>query len=295
MLTIEKFKFTPILGWSLSRYDVFKTCKRQYYYQYYGKYDSKYPREKIESLKHLTSIPLEIGNISHKTISAVLKRLLKSKKEIDRLRFQDFVKKSTVKNCEKKTFFEVYYNEMEMVIADDVLPAIQSSLNNFLESPRLNWIRDKALVAGQQWLIEPEGYGEARIDGMKVYCKVDFLFLVDDRVVILDWKTGKRNKKKHEKQMLGYCTWAGDYLKTSTDNIDAFISYLRPSYEEERVTPKKGDLDQFKSQIRRETDEMYAFCTDIQENVPFQKTSFQMISQSIICSYCNYKELCNRI
>lgn len=295
MLTVEKFKFTPILGWSISRYDVFKTCKRRYYYQYYGRYDSKHPREKIESLKHLTSIPLEIGNITHKTISAVLKRLLKSKKEIDYPRFQDFVKKSTREKCKKKTFFEVYYNEMERVAVDDVLPAIQSSLNNFMESSRFKWIRDKALAKGQQWLIEPEGFGEARIDGLKVYCKVDFMFLVDDRVVILDWKTGKRDQKKHEKQMLGYCTWAGEYLKITSDNIDAFIAYLCPSYEEEMLAPKKGEIEQFTSQIRRETDEMYAFCKEIPENVPIQKKSFPMISQSIICSYCNYKELCHRV
>ena len=35
----EKFDYTPILGWSVTRYDKFLTCKRQYYYEYYGKYD----------------------------------------------------------------------------------------------------------------------------------------------------------------------------------------------------------------------------------------------------------------
>jgi len=77
MVKIEKFDFTPILGWSITRYDMFTTCKRRYYYQYYAKYDPEIKRAKIDALKKLTSIPLEIGNIVHDTISAVLKRLLK--------------------------------------------------------------------------------------------------------------------------------------------------------------------------------------------------------------------------
>ena len=184
---------------------------------------------------------------------------------------------------------------MERVTADDVLPAVQTALDSFLKSPRLNWIKDSALVEGQQWLIEPGGYGEARIDGMKVYCKVDFLFIVDDRVVILDWKTGKQDSEKHKKQMLGYCTWAGDYLNTPFDRIDAIIAYLRPSYKEEKLTLADGAFEQFTSQIRRETEEMYNSCKDAEENIPLKKPSFPMIPLSIICKYCHFKELCSRV
>ena len=199
MLKIRRYEFTPVLGWSISRYETFSNCKRLYYYQYYGKFDPDYPRVKIDLLKNLTSIPLEIGNIVHDTISAVLRRLLKSNNEIDRGRFQEFVEKVVIQNCRNKTFFEVYYSEVGSVKPVNLLPHIEVCLTTFLASPRFVWIRDKAIGSKHAWLIEPPGYGEARIEGMKVYCKVDFLFIVDGRIVILDWKTGKHDETKHGK------------------------------------------------------------------------------------------------
>ena len=54
LLQIKKFPFTSILGWSVSRYDIFNNCKRQYYYFYYGKFDKEFPVSKINELKTLT-------------------------------------------------------------------------------------------------------------------------------------------------------------------------------------------------------------------------------------------------
>ena len=91
-MEIKAFGFTPILGWSFSRYDTFSDCKRKYYYQYYGKYDSQYKRDKIDFLKGLTSIPMEIGNVSHDVIQSVLERLLKSTAPIDTEKFEAHLK-----------------------------------------------------------------------------------------------------------------------------------------------------------------------------------------------------------
>ncbi|MFQ5486205.1 MAG: RecB family exonuclease [Desulfobacterales bacterium] len=295
MVKIEKFDFTPILGWSITRYDTFNTCKRQYFYQYYAKYDSEFKRAKIDALKKLTSIPLEIGNIVHDTISAVLKRLLKSRRRIDQQKFDAFVEEMAETNCESKTFFEVYYKEMTSVEPEDLLPGIKECLKAFLGSSRFEWIKDQAVAGKHDWLIEPPGYGEARINGLKVYCKVDFLFVIDEKIIILDWKTGKRDEKKHRKQLFGYSTWAAHHLKASAPDINAAIAYLRPSYEEVALTPSTEDLKSFNARIGVETKEMNAFCSDVQENIPNDKASFQMIPQSIFCNYCNFKELCDRI
>lgn len=295
MEKIEKFDFTPILGWSITRYDMFTTCKRQYYYQYYAKYDPEFKRAKIDTLKKLTSIPLEIGNIVHDTISAVLKRLLKSRSRIDPQRFDAFVEEMAETNCRSKTFFEVYYKEMASVGPADILSGINECLKAFLGSSRFEWIKDQAIAGKHDWLIEPPGYGEARINGLKVYCKVDFLFVIDGKIIILDWKTGKRNKEKHKKQLFGYCNWSAHHLKASAPDINAAIAYLRPSYEEVNLSPSANDLKSFNARIRVETEEMNAFCSDVQENIPNDKASFPMIPQSVVCHYCNFKELCDRV
>jgi ATP-dependent helicase/DNAse subunit B len=77
---IKKFPYTNILGWSVSRYDVFNNCKRQYFYSYYPKFDKENSLEKITQLKSLTSFALEVGNIAHDVIRDLLFRTSKNSK-----------------------------------------------------------------------------------------------------------------------------------------------------------------------------------------------------------------------
>lgn len=57
-LAFEKYAFTAMLGWSISRYEVFDKCKRQYFYSYYSKYVPQVPHYKMAQLRDLTSVPL---------------------------------------------------------------------------------------------------------------------------------------------------------------------------------------------------------------------------------------------
>ena len=95
MIEIKKFAFTPILGWSSSRYDLFLICKRRYFYQYYTKYDQEVPTRKINQFKELVSMPLETGGIVHKVIEVLLTRLKTTSKDIDRKKFFDFSLRTT--------------------------------------------------------------------------------------------------------------------------------------------------------------------------------------------------------
>ena len=83
-MEMKRYAYTPVLGWSFSRYETFSNCKRKYFYNYYAKHDTVFDIKKILFLKKLTSIPLEIGNISHEVIEGVLKRLIKTTEPIDR-------------------------------------------------------------------------------------------------------------------------------------------------------------------------------------------------------------------
>lgn len=289
---IKRFGFTPILGWSLSRYDKFCSCKRRYYYDYYAKYDRDYPGEQIEKLKKLTSIPLEIGNIVHQVITVLLERLLKSEEVVNVTRFLDFTKRKTEEHYRSKTFMEVYYNEVSDINTAELFNKIQNALKNFLNSERYNWLTTKALFNKTNWIIEPPGYGEARLSGMKIYCKVDFLFPVDDIIFIFDWKTGKRNEEKHKKQLLGYTSWASFHLGKDPVKIFPTIAYLRPSYEEVQMKFNEYDVQDFAGQIKEETEEMYSMCSNTEENIPKDKREFTKTTNIKVCNYCNYRELC---
>jgi len=289
---VREFGYSAILGWSVSRYDQFHICKRQYYYNYYAKHDLEFPRKKIDRLKSLTSTALEIGTIVHEVISVLLRRLLKTEEPINTAKFLNYAKKLTEENCDYKDFSEVYYQIVPKIDKTALFTSVEQSLSNFLKSERFEWLVTKAVNNKKDWVIEPPGYGETRIKGMKAYCKVDFLFPVDDRIYILDWKTGKQDMLKHKKQLLGYVCWASYHFSRETNEIIPIISYLQPSYNELEMKFKDTDIEAFAEQIKNETAEMYSFCKDVENNIPLDKDKFEKTSNSKICHFCNFRELC---
>ena len=287
-----KFNFTNILGWSVSRYDKFLMCKRAYYYDYYGKYDVPELRDKIEKLKNLTSIAMEQGNIVHDVIKILLMRLLQTEKPIDKEKFFDYTRRKTEEYINKKIFMEVYYNILPKIDTEKIFLETKKFLENFLNSDRYVWILSKAVKNKNKWIIEPPGYGETRIGELKAYCKVDFLFPVEDKIYIIDWKTGKRDEKKHKKQLLGYSLWANFHFKKEPDKIFPIIAYMQPNYQELDIKLNEFDLEEFITIVEKETRELYSMCSDIERNIPKSKDEFVKTNNKKLCSFCNYQELC---
>jgi len=290
---MKTFEFTPILGWSSSRFDTFEICKRKYYYQYYAKFDTDFDYNKIDQLKRMTSIPLEIGNIVHDVIKVLLERLLKSEKGIDVNRLFDFTQRKTFSYCSQKQFSEVYYQQIPQVNPSELFSKVKLYLNNLLQSERFNWIITEAVREKNGWIIEPPGYGETRLNNLKAYCKVDFLFPYQNTFVILDWKTGKINTQKYKKQLLGYTAWAAFHFDFDPELIDAYIVQLNPQYEEIHFKYNEFDIEEFSSQMKEETLKMYNYCLDINENIPKEKELFKKTPYKKICNWCNYRELCS--
>ncbi len=292
-MKIKKYAYTPILGWSFSRYETFSNCKRKYFYNYYGKYDIEFSMERIEFLKGLTSIPLEIGTISHDIIEVVLKRLLKTTVPIDRGKFELYLEKHILTKL-NKNYFENYYGRLEKIELDQLLGKINICLNNFLASDRFTWIKNIAIAEKNNWMIEPPGYGESKLGEMKLYCKVDFLTPLDGKIVILDWKTGKKDGEKHTKQLVGYASWVLHNMDIETKDIKPIMVYLYPEYDEITINVNEKNLRDYREIIINQTQEMYSYCSNYEENIPLAKEEFHMIDTDKKCKDCNYKELCGR-
>ena len=294
---LRKFEFTDILGWSYSRYNTFQSCKRKYYYEYYRKRDIENVAD-IGRLKDLTTVPLEIGNISHKLIQALLSRLQKTAAEIDREKFYDYAKRTTFDICREKTFEDVYYGKRDEInFETEIFEPVMSAMMNFLSSDRLRWLFEEALLTKEDWIIEFEEhnkYGECRIDKLKAYCKVDFLFPVDGRLHIIDWKTGKQDYAKHSVQLRGYAGWANFQFDTDYSSITTTIAHLLPEYNETTVTLTEYDIDDFAMRVREQTELMHQYCEVPELNFPLPKESFEMTPLENFCRTCKYRELCER-
>ena len=240
----------------------------------------------------MTSIPLEIGNIVHDIIKVLLERLQKTEQQIDSARFYHYARKITEQYCQK-TFSEIYYKAINQLNIDDIYETVRMILSNLLNSQRFMWVIQNAIKNKDQWVIEPSGYGQTVINGLKAYCKVDFLFPVDDVLYIMDWKTGKADKDKHHKQMLGYTAWAAFHFDHDPEKIHPIIAYLKPEYAEDTLRITRPDTNNFADTVKKETQEMYDFCTHIEDNIPKEKTLFEKTTIKVFCDYCNFRELCN--
>ena len=290
--TIRKYPYTPILGWSASRYDLFSICRRRYFFQYYTKYDREVPIRRLTQLKELTTAPMEIGTIVHEVIERLLNRLKTTAEPIDRSRFLSYADQAIGRSLQGKTFEEVVYGEVEAVRVEDVQPKVHACLENLLASDRFRWLVEEAAPASGEWIIDPPGYGETRLGELKVYIKVDVLFPLGNLIHILDWKTGKTDPGKHRKQLVGYATWASTHFGIDPDRVRPTLAYLYPAYDEVQQSFNSADLQAFAVQVRAETNEMYEYCRDIEQNIPLEKAAFPRIDDSRVCAQCAFRAVC---
>jgi CRISPR/Cas system-associated exonuclease Cas4 (RecB family) len=286
---IKTFNYSSVLGWSVSRYDRFCGCKKQYFYDYYPKYDKDIPVEKIQFLRALTSKALEAGNITHDIIRDMLKRFQKNSKPINKEKFFKYALELNNKYCQAKTFLEHYYNG-EIIIPSEIYAKVENSLKELLNSEVFEWVQ-KASGQSEDWIIEPDGFGETRIGNLKAYCKVDFLFPLNDNIYIFDWKTGKPDEKKHSRQLTGYSLWASYHFEKDASKIFPAIVYLSPSFSKKEIVLDEEILADFTNTVEKETQEMYEYLTDIENNIPKSKKEFGR-KETKLCNYCCYREIC---
>jgi hypothetical protein len=287
-LRIKRFEYTDQLGWSFSRYQMFKLCKRQYYYHYYGRrHDPE--SEKIEFYRDLTSIPLQIGTVLHRGISTVLKRVRKNPSPLEPEAVLTWLRGKTHEAVVNSRFLEQEYS-WQTVEIDDVWDSVRRGMENFLASNLFGELHAEAASGNAKWLIEPTGYGEMRIGDLKAYCKADFIRRISEGYTIFDWKSGRQNVQRDTLQLTGYAHYVSYHFEVPVEDVTCVAAYVLPEYLE----IKSGSINSrdFVELVARQTEEMYAYCEDGEANVPKSKEHFERTDIKAICRHCNYQAIC---
>ncbi len=288
---LKTYDYSSILGWSFSRYSLFNTCKRKYFYNYYPRKDKDFDFKTISLFKELKSIPLAIGDLSHTIIGKILTRIEDDQTEINIPVLEKRISSQVQYFLDNNNFLETRLDSNVEINFRQLQPKILEVVHNFLNSERFDWLKKAARVSDDSWLVESTGYGETRIDELKAYIKIDFLFKKEGDWFVFDWKSGKE-KAAHKFQLIGYAAWVNKSLGFDLKAIKPIISYLHPEYKEITIPISKDDIDSFSLTLKEQTVEMQSFCSDIENNIPLEKSNFPLLDVRAVCSHCNFQELC---
>lgn len=313
-----KKKLENELTWSITRAQLFQSCPRAYYYNYYGSWGG-WEREAdadtrlIYILKNIKPMLVWAGTIVHNTIREALTTVASGGSRPDkgqleqaailkmRQEWTESVRKEWLDKPSKKTnLFELYYRDGENygechslpreetdAIKERVINCIDAftysqALNNILNTPPSNWKTIDKLDSFQ-------------LDGIKVWCALDFAFVDTNGILnIYDWKTGGENKATLRQQLACYALYAQNVWNTPVNMLSLNGVFLNDGGRLSPYPVKQELLDSVTAQIKASFQAMKK-CLASPENNLAKIDDFQCTPSEFTCARCNFRRICPAI
>ena len=280
-------------SWSLSRHDTFATCRRRYYYSYYGSQQDP----EILRLKKLSALPMWAGSVVHETIE----NLLKTRDALPSPEEQEAMIRAAVhgqmlgqwRESEAASLtFRLFEHEYQVPVGPEdkkiVVGTVMRSLRNFFRSDLLR----ELFEAGRERWLTVEDLASFHVGEVEVFLRMDVAFRDrDGNVVIVDWKTGRAEGRFNEVQLAGYALFAKERgWVQEAGQIRTELAYLaKPRYVRRAVDVRK--LDHARSFILKSAGNMKALLLDPIENLA-RLEDFAMVDRPQVCRRCNFRRLC---
>jgi len=301
-----KHRKYPEWSWSLSRHRIFKKCLRKYYYQYYKshngwEWDAPEQNKKVYRLKKLQTIDSILGNSIHHLMHRMvhdgfpLKRDVLNKKIKKAL--NDAVRESQnipawEVNPSKHTMLqEVYYN--------DKLSERKIAKIKYKKKQILNYLLNTELVANikNSYFIksfDTSTFENFDFNGTKVYAIPDLIHKKTNDSIpkIIDWKTGKIKNSNVDQLKLYAYYYFNEYDYQGI--IDTSFIYL---YEQNREDYQFDEAikDEVEAKMKSSIKKMQKYLKEAKWNMPKEKAVFEKRKYDKLCSFCKFRELCDRV
>jgi hypothetical protein len=280
-------------SWSLSRHDTFQSCRRRYFYSYYASAEDP----EIQRLKKLSALPLWAGSVVHEAIE----RFLRASDTLPPPEAQELLIRSTIhegmladwRDSEQGSLrFRLFEHEYQVQVDPEdkkiVVGTVMRSLRNFFRSETLR----EALAAGRERWLTLEDLVSFEVEGVPVLLRMDLAFRDrTGRVVIVDWKTGRREGRFSEIQVASYALYAAQAgWVSSPEEIATELAYLAlPRFVRRPVTAQT--LDRAKAFLQKSASSMKALLIDPLVNEA-RLEDFAMVDRPWACRRCNFRKLC---
>jgi len=291
-----EYPFTWVPGWSFSRMRTFRTCLRQYWYQYYApRVLEGSEKRKVQELRSLSSVNIEVGNAVHNTIAEVIKDLSLTGRFLGEDEVLEIAENKFRVLISNKPMFEDRYGQ---TITDDrideAVAKVRTGISGFYSS------RWPALLNGVppgsrgEWAIDPPGYGEFRFEGRKAYAKPDLVFRAADGTWhVVDWKTGKPGRDGDILQVQSYMYFTKVNYGIPLEEMAGTVEYLAsPSVDPVTIEGTLVDGLELRNRIIGDMDAIESMCVDVENNRPRPVQEFGKTETERTCGRCNYREVC---
>lgn len=297
-------------SWSISRQDVFETCKRKYYFSYYAhqggwRADASTLAKKIYFLKKLEPVAMWTGSVVHRAIryaivnrhvvsASKVQEFLSKRLEIDHRSSKELdLSKATPKDF---LLFE-HYKGKETDI-EQIKEKARICFDHFYAGP---FFQELLEISDQQFLyIDPEKDDVSSMkfkwDELSIYAIPDLCYRNKAGLIrLLDWKTGKAPDVEISDQLKVYA-WRlqhQDGVDPEAHEVLASSVYLLDNTERGRRILRQ-DLEEVIVSIQESIKQMKQFMFDQEKNIPLEMEAFPLTDNVNKCSNCVFAEVCGR-
>jgi len=297
--------FQNDFSWSVSRDTCFVDCPRQYYYRYYGYWggwerDADPSVREIYVLKQLKNRATWVGQIVHDCIKRSLDNLsrgipvlpveeiLAITRDGMRSDFRDY-RAGRYRN-NPKHICGLFEHEYGRDVPDEkwleAAEQVDTCLSAFYDGETYAMLRSLP----REDFLEIEQLSKIEVDGDKIIIKLDVAIREPDRVMIYDWKTGRRESQKSNLQMACYAYYAAEKYNVPIHAvITRRVELFRQSIHEDSLGERA--LTELMAYVRGSVKDMKALLDDPERNLA-NEAAFARTTELTLCNRCNFLKIC---
>jgi CRISPR/Cas system-associated exonuclease Cas4 (RecB family) len=291
--------------WSVSRDRTFRECPRQYWFNHYGFWGGWEPDEdqrtrEIYTLKQLRTRPVWVGDVVHRCIKQSLQnvsrgiavlpvdRIFAITRDLMRWEFRE--SRDGLYRQDPRSAYALFEHEYRVHVTDaewlDAAETVDRCLRVFYDSPV--WERLSATRPAD--FLEIESFSRFALDNVEVVLKMDCATRETDRVVVWEWKTGRRVRPDAQLQLACYAFYVHQAYGIPISGVEMRRFELATGEVHTRTIAER-ELTETLAYVRGSIADMRSLLDDPDRNVAHEGR-FTKVSRREICSRCNFVRLC---
>jgi hypothetical protein len=292
-------------SWSKSRNEIFQTCPRQYYFNYYaywGGWEKEAPERtrQIYLLKNLKNRFMWSGEKVHDCVKHTLKNLQRG---ISVLNPDDIVSitldkmRDEFRSSRERRYRRypktcaLFEHEYEVDLSDDkwkkVAEDVERCVRNFYNSETFTMLKE---LPKENWL-EIEDFSFFYLDGKKIWAVIDCSFRTEDGITIIDWKTGRTTTGDVSLQLSCYAMYGREKWGVKPENM-RLIEYNLLSDQKAEFVVTEGEILNTRTYIKGSIADMQSLLVDVENNEPKDEAFFKKVEDDKIRDRCNFRKVC---